>query len=250
MAITSFKRYEKKFMLTLKQYNKLMPTLLQYMEKDEYCKDDKDYCIYNIYYDTEDNNLIRHSLSKPYYKEKLRLRSYTVPTSIKDKVFLELKKKIGGIVNKRRVILTLEEANNFIEYGKRPKVDDYMSNQVINEISYFLSKNIVYPTVFIGYKRKAFFGKENRDFRITFDYDLVSRRDNLSLQQGSYGENLLEEDKILMEVKIIGAIPLWLTNIFSELKIYSTSFSKYGTEYKRYCLNKNYYEEKRGQEIC
>lgn len=250
MAITSFKRYEKKYMLTEEQFNNLIPRLLEYMEEDEHCKSGEDYSIYNIYYDTKNSDLIKHSLSKPYYKEKLRLRSYKVPKSPKDKVFLELKKKIGGIVNKRRVVLTLEEAYKFLESGQRPITKDYISEQVINEIEYFLSRNTVYPTAYISYSRMAFFGKEDRDFRVTFDSNILTRRNDLYLEMGSFGEELLKPGSRLMEVKILGAIPLWLANIFSELSIYSTSFSKYGNEYKKYCLNKEYSELKRREKIC
>ncbi len=101
MAIKSFKRYEKKYLLTGEQYEKLIPRLLEYMKMDDHCVNNS-YSIYNIYYDTDDNSVIRHSISKPYYKEKLRLRSYKIPQSPSDKVFLELKKKINKIVNKRR----------------------------------------------------------------------------------------------------------------------------------------------------
>jgi len=76
MAIKSFKRYEKKFLLTNQQYDALIPKLLDYMEPDHHCLDGKNYSIYNIYYDTIHSDVIRHSISKPYYKEKLRLRSY------------------------------------------------------------------------------------------------------------------------------------------------------------------------------
>lgn len=250
MAITSFKRYEKKYMLTEEQFNNLIPRLLEYMEEDEHCKLGDDYSIYNIYYDTKNSDLIKHSLSKPYYKEKLRLRSYKVPKSPKDKVFLELKKKIGGIVNKRRVVLTLEEAYKFLESGQRPITKDYISEQVINEIEYFLRRNTVYPTAYISYSRMAFFGKEDRDFRVTFDSNILTRRNDLYLEMGSFGEELLKPGSRLMEVKILGAIPLWLASIFSELSIYSTSFSKYGNEYKKYCLNKEYSELKRREKIC
>ena len=238
MAIKSFKRYEKKFLLSKEQYDNLIPRLLQYMNPDEHCKSGKNYSIYNIYYDTVNNDVIRHSISKPYYKEKLRLRSYNIPTNPTDKVFLELKKKINGIVNKRRVVLTLEEAYKFLELGEKPNSKDYVNKQVINEIEYYLRTKPVNPTVYIGYTRRAFFSKDDKDFRLTFDSKILTRRDNLTLEAGCFGENILEENQYLMEVKILGAMPLWFTNILTELEIYNTHFSKYGNEYMKYTLNK------------
>jgi hypothetical protein len=251
MTIKSFKRYEKKFILNTEQYNRLIPRLLEYMSPDEYCKSGKNYDIYNIYYDTENSDVIRHSTSNPYYKEKLRLRSYNIPTSLNDKVFLELKKKINGIVNKRRVVLTLGEAYNFLELGHKPVSNDYLNTQVINEIEYYLSKKSVCPMVYIGYSRKAFFGKEDRDFRLTFDSKILTRRDSLSLEAGFFGDNLLQQNEYLMEVKILGAMPIWFTGILSELKIYDTHFSKYGNEYINHCLSqKNNFYIERGKKIC
>jgi len=251
MAIKSFKRYEKKFILTKEQYDELIPRLLEYMNPDEFCKAGKNYSIYNIYYDTVNSDVIRHSINKPYYKEKLRLRSYKIPTKPTDKVFLELKKKINGIVNKRRVVLTLEEAHKFLELGETPKSEDYVNNQVIKEIQYYLSKKDVSPTVYIGYSRKAFFSKDDHDFRLTFDSQILTRRNNLTLEAGFFGDNILEDNQYLMEVKILGAMPIWFTNILAELEIYNTHFSKYGNEFMRYSLTtQNNTTLRSEKEIC
>lgn len=251
MAIKSFKRYEKKFLITENQYNKLILKLLDYMNPDKFCQNNNTYKIYNIYYDTENSDVIRHSISKPYYKEKLRLRSYKVPTSLDEKVFLELKKKINGIVSKRRLSLTLGEAYDFLYNYKKPLVTDYMDKQVLNEIEYYLSNIKVYPTVFISYERNAFFSKDNPDFRVTFDSNVLTRRNNLKLEAGSSGEDVVGKGKYLMEVKILGAIPLWFTKILSELKIYPTHFSKYGNEFMNYCLNNKENNQIRiGERIC
>lgn len=254
MAIKAFKRYEKKFILNEEQYNKLIPILSKYMVHDKHCKNGQNYNIYTIYYDTVDNSVIRHSINKPYYKEKLRLRSYKASISKDDIVFLELKKKINGIVSKRRATLTLEEANNFLKYRSLPSNLDYLNNQVLSEIGFYLDMNKVIPKVFISYSRNAFFDKEDSDFRITFDSNIISRRDFLSLECDNFGDKILEKDLYLMEVKILGAIPLWLTKAFSDLEIYPTHFSKYGNEYMNYCLNRNKNENNiynsRRTEIC
>lgn len=251
MAIKSFKRFEKKFILDQKKYDELIPKLIEYMNLDDHCKSKKNYNIYNIYYDTKNNDAIRHSISKPYYKEKLRLRSYTVPNSLDSKVFLELKKKINGIVTKRRVVMSLIEAYDFLECRKRPALNDYISKQVIKEIEYYLSKNEVYPAVYIGYTRNAFFGKDDKDFRVTFDSKIITRRDNLSLSEGCFGTDILGENKYLMEVKFLGSIPIWFTKILSDLKIYNTHFSKYGNEYMNYCLDKkNNMNIKERKKVC
>lgn len=250
MAIKSFKRYEKKFLLNKEQYDNLIPILLEYMDYDEYCRDGRNYSIYNLYYDTENDDVIRHSIYKPYYKEKLRLRSYRVPKSLDEKVFLELKKKINGIVNKRRVVMTLGEAYDFLDLRKRPDTEDYINKQVLNEIEYYLENNNVHPKLYIGYTRKALFGKNDREFRVTFDSHIITRRQDLTLEAGESGDELLEHGQYLMEVKILGAMPIWFVKVLSELEIYNTHFSKYGNEFNRYILEKQDKEIIRRELIC
>lgn len=245
MAIEVFNRYESKFLIDSETYKKIESKLLQYMDLDEYNKTHDFYTISNIYFDTKENHLIRTSLSKPKYKEKLRLRAYGVPGS-DEKVFLEIKKKVCGIVNKRRTKLKLKEAYDFVGTGIKPELKEYMNKQVLNEIEYILQIYDLEPKLYLAYDRKAFFGKTNGDLRITFDTNIRTRRYDLKLENGDHGDLLLEEDKWLMEVKAANTLPLWLTNLLSEYRVYKTSFSKYGKEYEKLILNST---ETRGEQI-
>jgi len=233
MAIEVFNRYEKKFLISEEVYHNIQGTLLENMELDKYNINNELYTISNIYYDTEDNALIRNSLSKPKYKEKLRLRAYGVP-SHDDMVFLEIKKKVNGLVNKRRTSLKLDEAYEFVNTKKMPEIKDYMNKQVLNEQYYFLSRYDLSPKVYLAYDRIAYFGKDNHDLRISFDTNIRTRRCDLKLESGDHGDYLLSDGIWLMEVKAEKNIPLWVSKMLSENNIYSRSFSKYGNEYKAY----------------
>lgn len=237
MAITAFKRNELKFILDSRQYSALLPRLEEYMERDANCRNGKDYGIYNIYFDTRDSRLIRTSLSKPQYKEKLRIRSYCSPASPQNTVFLELKKKTAGIVHKRRAVLSLREAEDFLRWRTRPESENYMNRQVLDELEYFLSRNEVSPAAYISYRRIAFFGLDDPNFRVTFDRDILARRTELSLDRENFGTPILAQGLYLMEIKISGSVPLWLASALADLGIYKASFSKYGTEYKLHCLD-------------
>jgi hypothetical protein len=186
-------------------------------------------------------------LSKPEYKEKLRLRAYGVPKE-DEKVYLEIKKKVSGLVNKRRTKLVLNEAYNFVKTGKKPELKDYMNKQVLNEIEYILKIYDLEPKLYLAYDRKAMFGREQSDLRITFDTNIRTRRYDLKLESGDYGDRLLESGKWLMEVKAEKNIPLWLSRMLSEYNIYKTSFSKYGKEYERMLINNSNLEGER--KIC
>lgn len=243
MAISTFMRKEIKFMLSMEQYEALLVEIHKYMDPDKFCVGGKDYGIYNLYYDTPDDYLIRTSLEKPYYKEKIRLRSYYSPASPGDKVFLEIKKKVGGIVTKRRVTMTLAESDAYLLQHQKPvDLNKYIQKQIFAELDVFLSNYPVVPKQYISYQRSAFFGKDDPDFRLTFDRQITERRYDLSLSQPSYGAQIIAPNQRLMEVKIAGAMPLWLSQKLAELKIYKVSFSKYGRAYQRYIRNKLYEE--------
>lgn len=238
MAINTFKRKEIKFLLNINQFNELMKTLEIYMSPDAYCVGGKEYGIYNIYYDTPDSFLIRESLSKPYYKEKLRIRSYFSPAQSDDKVFIEIKKKVGGIVTKRRVAMSLRESDIYMKSGIRPQSSKFITNQVLNEIDIFKKNYSISPAQYISYQRMAFFGNDDKDFRLTFDRNLTDRRYDLSLSKDCYGRQIIRPDQRLMEVKIKDTIPLWLSRELSRLGIYKTSFSKYGKAYQNFIKEK------------
>lgn len=236
MAIEVFNRYENKYLFDNEAYYKLYNDLLEYMEPDDYNKQHEFYSITNLYYDTAHDTLIRSSLAKPKYKEKLRLRAYGIPNQ-DTRVYLEIKKKVFGLVNKRRTSLKLNEAYDFVRTGVEPEYKSYMNKQVIEEIKYFLSRYELEPKLYLSYDRKALFCKNNRDLRITFDTNIRCRRYDLKLEHGPYGEQLLEPGQWLMEVKAEKTIPVWLAKMLSEHQMYRTSFSKYGNEYKKMLRN-------------
>lgn len=217
-----FKRYEIKYLLTKEQFNIVRNAMNQYMCPDPHGKS----TIYSLYFDTPDFILARRCMEHPDYKEKLRLRSYNTasPDTI---VFLELKKKYDSVVYKRRISLTQQAAVNYLT-NKIPIKD----SQITREIDYFLQLyHDIQPAILLTYERQAFYSKNDHDFRITFDENILWRTHDMSLESKPYGSSLLSENQVLMEVKTANAIPLWLVRVFSENHIYKASFSKYRTAY-------------------
>jgi len=223
MSINVFKRFEKKYLLTAEQEREFLRRIEGKMQIDEYGL----HTICNIYFDTPDFDLIRNSIEKPIYKEKLRLRSYGVPESGDSKVFVELKKKFKGVVYKRRVGLKLKDAEAYLYDGIHPDKD----NQIMREIDWFLKMNPVEPQVYLAYDRRAFFGVEDDKLRLTLDKNIRARKIKLRLGEGAVGEQLIDENCTLMEIKLPEYMPIWMADILSELEIKPISFSKYGTYY-------------------
>ena len=236
MAIEVFNRIEKKYLITEDVYGKFFDKIIPYMEMDAFCKDGKFYSINNIYFDTENNDLIRTSIDKPAYKEKLRLRSYGVP-EFNDIVFLEIKKKYNGIVKKRRTLLKLNQAYDFLFDGIMPSEGDYLNAQVLKELKFFMEFYNPVAKLFLAYDRVAMFGKDDENLRITADRNIRTRRDDLRLEDGDYGDKLLQDGQVLIEIKTASSFPVWLVDILTELDMKGTSFSKYGTEYRQFMDN-------------
>lgn len=239
MVIETFKRYETKYFLTEAQFRMLTEMIAPYTEPDPYCVDGKSYPLYNEYFDTSDHRILLNSLAKPYYKEKLRIRSYDPDPKEDGTVFIELKKKIGGIVSKRRASLKRAELTAFLDSGTIPASrgeKDYIRLQVLREIVRFLSVNEgAAPVYYVAYDRMALFAKEDREFRITFDRNIrAKKKDGFSLSDDPDCIQLLPEGMWLMETKIASALPLWLTGAISELDIRQTSFSKVGRAFETF----------------
>lgn len=231
----NFKRYELKYLLTVDQKLRLLMAMEPHMRLDEFGR-----CsIRNLYYDTDSYRLIRSSIERPTYKEKLRVRSYG-QASADGNVFVELKKKYKGVVYKRRVGMPQHEAMRWLGAGyngsqAEPEVcgQSAHDSQVEREIKYFLDYyNTLHPTVFLSYDREAYYALDGSDFRVTFDDNILVREDRLSLKEDVGGTNILEDGMVLMEIKCSGGIPLWMTHALTQLHIYKGRFSKYGTAYQ------------------
>ncbi len=218
-----FRRYEKKYLVTPQQFNQLARVFLPRMVPDRFAQS----TISNIYYDTPDFRLIRRSLDRPPYKEKLRLRTYQAPAADTE-VFLEIKKKFDHIVYKRRIGMPYGQAVAYLE-GRQ----EAGHGQIAQEIEWFRAfYHDLRPAMFIYYDRFAIADRELPDLRITFDSGICWRADHLDLVSGTGGRPLLEAGTCLMEIKIPQAAPFWLSRALSEAGVFPTHFSKYGAAYQ------------------
>jgi hypothetical protein len=219
----TFKRYEIKYLLTDEQRQRLAILMGRYMVPDEWGPS----TVCNVYCDTPSRLLVRRSAEHPDYKEKVRIRSYGVQ-SPDASVFVELKKKYDGVVYKRRILADATRANALLSGAAEP------ADQIEREIA-FAAKRYegLVPACYITYDRCAFFAADDRGFRVTFDRNIRWREDRLSLSEDTDGEQLLEPGTSLMEVKCAGAMPLWLVGALTAMRLFKTSFSKYGTAWAR-----------------
>ena len=239
---STFKRHEIKYLLTQQQKQAVLQAMQPYMKLDQYGRT----TIRNIYYDTDTYRLIRHSLEKPVYKEKLRIRSYQTAAP-EDPVFVELKKKYKSVVYKRRLTLSEKQARDSFQNGSPLPIH----SQIAEEIEYFRSYyEGLHPTVFLSYEREAFYALDGSDFRVTFDENILYRTYDFLLGSEVYGTPLLNEGETLMEIKTAGGLPLWMSYELNRLKVFHASFSKYGLAYQDLMTKSETKEQGRTSHAC
>ena len=238
---TVFKRYELKYLLTAQQKEAVMAAMRERMVPDQYGMT----TIRNLYFDTPTYLLIRRSLERPVYKEKLRVRSYA-QTGPDSTVFVELKKKYRHVVYKRRISLPETAAMDWLtRQGPKPK-----DTQIADEVDYFCRYyGSLRPAVYLSYDRQAWYAKDDPLFRVTLDENILFRQEDLSLAAPVWGTALLPEGRVLMEIKCAGGIPMWMTQVLTREKIYKTTFSKYGTAYQSYILPQQMAAEQAFEEV-
>ena len=222
-----FKRYELKYLVTKEQRDEILWAMEPYMTADRFFHSS----IRNIYCDTPNYRLIRQSLDKPVYKEKLRLRSYG-PAGMGDEIFVELKKKYESVVYKRRLEMPQKQALEAL-MGKAPLPDSQIGREIDAALQFYQE---LIPRVFLSYERDAYHAWDS-DFRLTFDDCIRYRTQALTLDSDPWGEALLDGDTVLMELKIPDSMPLWMASLLSRLGIVKASFSKYGAAYQQILLN-------------
>ena len=135
------------------------------------------------------------------------------------------KKKVGGIVYKRRTGLPLDEAEEALRSGILPEE----CGQIGREVEWFLRRYPgMRPAALIACERRAF---ENpaKGLRVTFDANIRCRDRDFDMTRRTAGTGLTEPSEILMEVKVPGAYPLWMAGLLWECGARQVHFSKYGT---------------------
>ena len=230
----TFDRIEKKCLITIEQKYHMLNVIREHMKEDGYFISE----VFNIYFDTDNYDLIIQSIEQPTFKEKLRARSY----GGYNKVFFEIKTKLCGKENnvgyKRRVRVTKRDYNNLTK-GKTTVLDLMPKNadspndyQVAKEVDYLISHFDLKPKILVFYTRESYQGEDG--LRITFDENLKYRTKNVNFTKQKFDQNYFNDEKnIIMEIKAHGVLPLWLVKKLSAERIFPQQFSKVGKIYQK-----------------
>lgn len=228
-----FDRIEKKYLLDKKQEIALQEIVKSHMVADNYHVSE----VFNIYFDTENYDLIIKSIESPHFKQKLRARSYAGY----DKVFLEIKTKLksqdANVGYKRRVLITHDDYQKFISGEKsaaslaNKKIEQPTDLQIATEVDHLVNHFHLIPRILVYYERTSFISEHG--LRITFDRNLSYRTDHLDFTKTSSDQHYFSPPTTIMEIKAHGALPLWLVHALSENKAYPQKFSKIGHVYQK-----------------
>ena len=221
--IQTFARVEKKFLLNRRQAEDVAAGLrMRGYERMAFGSS----AIQSVYWDTPDYLLIRRSLERPEYKEKFRTRMYGQPGE-GDMEFAEIKKKYRGVVYKRRTGLILPEMERALAERAFPE----KCGQIGAELKSMMDRYDLRPACLIMYNREAYAREGDEEIRVTMDTGIRFRTDMMDMTRAQTGEEILDRDQVLMEVKIPGVWPLWLLRLLQSAGAQPTHISKYGTAY-------------------
>lgn len=229
MAIEIFCRKEQKYLISKEQYSQLIDKLGTRMRSDKNGDNGK-YSVTSLYFENRAKQIYFETKNKLQYRQKLRLRVYG-NTDLGGTAFFEVKQKHKNVVNKRRAVIPLAEAYRYLEEGAKNGLDHFQvsNRQVLKEIDYFISYYSLQPEMIVSYDRHALHGMDDEDLRITFDFNLRCRKQDLQLEHGAYGEYFIDPNLVVLEVKVDHSVPLWLVRILQNLNCEQRSASKFCT---------------------
>jgi SPX domain protein involved in polyphosphate accumulation len=219
-----FRRFEFKYPILRSIADRIIPEILNYMVWDEYAKNDDGYDVYSLYMDSLDMKAYFEKLDGLMYRKKLRIRTYSKNYD-KDNLFFEIKRKNGIVILKDRILVEAKDVNLFIQNPFLILNNVNYNKNFLNEFLWQFSKLQMSPKLLVHYKRKAFFGKSDPQFRVTFDYDLGFVKTNELNFNIEYDRSYCE--MVIMEVKFNGAMPKWFHEVIEMYKLTQETFSKY-----------------------
>lgn len=229
-----FQRYELKYLIPFDKYKAIAKALIDSgkMRYDKFGDGYGRYNIVSLYFDSDDKKIYYETRNKLRFRQKLRLRVYDNAT-INSPAFLEVKQKFNKVVNKRRTKIKLADAYDYIKFGRNSEngLEEYNPSnpQILEEVEAFRSLYDLKPRLVVSYDRQAFHGIEDPDLRVTFDYNLTTRDDNLRIEDGPYGMYFVDPNLSVMEVKVSQSVPFWLARLLSEYECPRKSVSKFCT---------------------
>lgn len=226
--IRRFNRFELKYILPVSRCARIMDELTDHIPPDRH-GGEQGYPIVSLYYDSPQLECFWAKIEGIRFRRKVRLRIY--PGDDITKVThgsIEIKQRINKTVQKRRLELPLDRAEQLCAGKLSFDGLDEMDAQVASEVTYLSRALDLQPSAITAYSRRAFEGQEeNAGVRITFDTSVASRLHSLTVNAPAKNRLILPVDFCIMEVKADDRVPEWATSLLARHDCQLTRISKY-----------------------
>lgn len=228
-VVKRFNRYELKYVMHASAQSALTDDLLHFLSPDVNGDADGSYKVASLYFDSPDLTMYRSKIEGLKYRRKLRIRIYPgkdirqVTTG-----FAEIKQRMNRTVQKRRVVLPLDDAMALCHGDFDPLALQGQDAQTASEILYMVRVMRLRPRCVVTYKRRAFMGSRyEQGMRVTFDTLLKGRMSSLEVNEEAKDYYFLPPDWFVMEVKVDDRIPTWMTSLLAKHECSLQRVSKY-----------------------
>ncbi len=223
-----------KLEISAAQRGVLMAQLGPHLRPDENAGAGARYPVVSLYYDNADRDCYWDKARSLPSRRKLRVRVYGSRDGAVPAVsFVEIKHKCDGRGVKRRVMLPLAQALRVCG-GAQPEgvTLSESDRRIVAEVHDLVERRGFRPVMVMRYDRTAFAGAETgSDLRVTFDEGIRARLDHLTPEPDDRRFDLSRaarsEGAAIMEVKVTGCIPYWLSRVISAAGCRMQSHSKY-----------------------
>lgn len=228
-VIKRFNRYELKYVIHASQYAALVDDLRRFLAPDSHGDKDGYYRVVSLYYDSPDLYFFRSKIEGLKFRRKLRIRIYP-GQDIRGvaRGFVEIKQRMNRTVQKRRLVLPLDQASALCAGDFDHFSLDEGDAAVASEVIYMVRALNLRPRCVVSYRRAAFMGgRYEQGMRVTFDMQLQGRIHALSVNEPAVNHYFIPPDWYVMEVKVNERIPDWMTSLIAKHECRLQRVSKY-----------------------
>jgi hypothetical protein len=216
-------RRELKYYINYIDYLNLKSRLPAIFSRDRNGSPEGYYHVRSLYFDNKSNKNYYQKMAGLEKRNKYRIRIYNLSSNT---VKLEIKSKINNVIFKESMLIQARDVNNIIagDYSCLLKYKNTVSNRIYCEFK----KDYYRPVVIIDYRRDAYYFELN-NIRITFD--MYIKKDEVSLndlfKNNINMSDVLNNSKMIMEVKFNNTIPVWIKNLLQLERFEWCAISKY-----------------------
>ena len=224
-----FQRFEFKYFLPKHKVKQLVAALLPHMAWDPNAKETGFYRVNSLYFDSPDYGCFWDKEAGVADRKKMRLRYYGDSLAPDTPVFAEIKRKNDALIIKDRVgLLAKDCVGTAFEKKIRELSRSGKDNGFLQELVWFVKRNVMRPKLHVTYNRRALLGKRDKRFRVTIDENIESRLQPFFSESKARLPRRIYPHGVVFEVKYHNVLPSWFHRVLQTFELQRLAYSKYG----------------------